>query len=335
MNDVCESTKGLVANLTMSKLPKLSPFLSSKAMGSDVERQLDTYAHQMLTGNPAGMREFYDSCDKRDRLFLAVARCAFMGALLNTDVQWFDEICADAVAYVGTADIPMASLAAELLDSWLRGWLNVRVGYPQWLLELDFSNLPDAWRIDAACIAVRALTVSDSFAMADCLARSLMVLPCEVQPLPEQKIALLLSSSLFNVENGNMAVSGAQYEQALKLAEENNALLPMMLGDMQLEYARNELCANSSEQFRFRLIEESNRVFESYLAFRNQLYGKTDMDKLTRRQFQIALMLRRKDSYKKIGLCMGLSIGRVRNLVMELYEKMYVHRRRQLIEKVY
>lgn len=330
MSEVC----GL-GGLAQAEVPKLSPFLSSKSKAKAIDFKMDFVARKLLSGQLDGAPRLYGACDLTGLNFPAIARCGFMGAYISGDLEWFGRIRADVAAYATIGRGPYARLAAELTDAWMRGWLHVRTGYPAWLLELDFTSLPEAWRREALAIAARALSVTGAHVEAEYVARTALALPKEYWPFPERDIGLCFDCAFSCVERGDFAAAERWYAKAFDLGESNGFALPFAFAEVGLDFAKANAIARSSDAFKASLAWVSDRIFENFLEMRNLVCGRSALRGLTRREFLIAQLLARKTRYRALGDRLGLSVGRVRNLVSSVYEKLQVHSRIQLKECVY
>lgn len=318
-----------------SNIPKLSPLLWTRQSAYGIEYTLNKFLFALSAGESTGVKEFYFESDRMDVWFPAIARCALMGALLTGDLEWFDQVRNDVQSYGERADVRFAKPAAELVDAWLRSSLQVRVGYPEWLLKLEFSSLPDVWRFEAMRIAATALSVCGSHVEAETAARLVLALPSSIQPFDEWKIPMALVCAQSSTARQDFDAARGWYRQVVSFAEKNSILFPILFGDLGLDFIRLAFCTDKASLFHRRIVSESTRLFDTFLAMRNRVYGKDAMCGLTRREFEIAQMLSRKESYGQVAAQLGVSVGRVRNLVSELYGKLSVHRRNELTTCVY
>ena len=75
--------------------------------------------------------------------------------------------------------------------------------------------------------------------------------------------------------------------------------------------------------------------FANLIRARNHYTGERTTEDLTFREFYLAMLLKRGWAYKELSDRFTISVGRMRNLVSILYEKLHIHGRNELKDLVW
>ena len=73
-----------------------------------------------------------------------------------------------------------------------------------------------------------------------------------------------------------------------------------------------------------------NQAFKNWMTFHNQFTGANITTILTPREYQLARYIAHGASYAEASKQMHLSVGRVKNILLEVYSKLYISKRSQL-----
>ena len=76
--------------------------------------------------------------------------------------------------------------------------------------------------------------------------------------------------------------------------------------------------------------ELSKSYFANLIRARNHITGEKVTDELPLREFYLAMLLKRGLSYKELADRFGLSVGRIKNILSVLYQKLQIHARSEI-----
>lgn len=313
-----------------AELPVLSPFAGNPAPLVIDGCSIRDLADHLLLGNSIGCKDFYEAADKTGRDFPAVARCATLGAILTGDVDFFADVCANVEAYGKSASHPQAALAAEMTAAWIDIRLSIRREYPRWLTELDFSAVPPEWRIEAGALAAQILRAQNRRDEALAVARMLRQVGDESLITPAVSLSLRMVSAAVLLERGRKKDAAALYSEIAveSLARHERSVLA--LGDVALDVLRAKVLRGISLDAGRKVGRMSDRLFVNLLRLRGRRTGIALPERFSRRMLYIAQQLCDGERYQLVSERIGVSIGRMRNLVSELYEVLGVHSHREI-----
>ena len=83
------------------------------------------------------------------------------------------------------------------------------------------------------------------------------------------------------------------------------------------------------------VLEQWERTFQNWTGFHNQFTKDNLTLVLSRREYHIAQMVARRIPYAKIAQQQCISVGRLKNIVLEIYEKLFISSRAELAKYVF
>lgn len=273
---------------------------------------------------------------KSDKYFLAVVRIGIISAIGLGDFRFFDEILAKIADYRSRLPHPMSKLGLELSDAWLRQWLWIGDGYPEWMYRFDFSSIPDAWRQAAAYLGMKIRIQKGQFESAYAASSLFLNFVCSQVGVTASCAYAKISCAIACRETGRTAEMMGWLNDAVRTLAPHKILLPFLLfmsGSPKSPVV--ELLADVAPEQVSRYRELAKTYFKNLIRFRNHYTGERTTEDLSFREFYLAMLLKRGQAYKELAECLGISIGRVRNLVSVLYEKLHIHKRSELNDLVW
>ena len=79
----------------------------------------------------------------------------------------------------------------------------------------------------------------------------------------------------------------------------------------------------------------AKEYFTNLIRVRNHYTGERTTEELSFREFYLAMLLKRGWAYKELATRFTISVGRMRNIVSILYEKLHIHNRHELTDLVW
>lgn len=280
------------------------------------------------------------SLSKFPRFFPSVVRIGAVAAIGLGDVLYFDELRAAVKNFreEHKADSKGRALA-DILESWLQLCLR-RSDLPQWLTLFDMEALPEAWRQFSVCLGMMAHLYAGRFDLVYATASLVMcvrpTLSSPVQRMTPVDVLLTMSKAVACREMGKNAEMRRLLEIATRALAPRGILLPFVLflyGSRKSPVEEALVAVIPHGLRRFRKINRS--YFVNLIRVRNHVTGERLAEGLSLREFYMAMLLKRGMSYKELASHIGLSLGRVKNIMQEIYLKLNVHSRSELDDKVW
>lgn len=300
----------------------------------DEQRKIVVYELALAHGKTGGFQFHYDDFSKNSRYFLTVAGCFLMGAVLLGNEHLFDRVYTDVVLFGNTYNHPAAHIGAELMACWVRQYLHVEDGYPNWLLQMDFKEVPHEWRRQAAFVVAHTFLARRDFEKAYATARMLLSLFDGGPNFSSGGIRLRLVAAIACRELNRFDEMDQLYQEVAELVEPNgfvNQLIGYTIGPSSpLERALKD-----NPEFLDRLRAFSEKHDRNLVHIHNHFTGNHRATNLTVREFFMARQLKMGKSYKEIARYLEVSPGRLHNLVVQLYEKLNIHSREEIAPYVW
>ena len=289
--------------------------------GLDGELRLIVQAElRVVRGEFEGLDRFYAAIRKDGRNFLTAAGVALIGAVGADDPQLFDEVLADIAAFPSRYGTPEAEFAAEIVMTWLHGFLHAAVKCPPWLDRIDLSSVPGDWRRQVGYLSVRELARRGEKKAAEVLADALLGLdPARECRASAADIHLKLVRADICREEARMDESARLYRAVVESAKVRGIVLPFLGTAMGPKTALEHALGEGAPELLQKVKKLSNGYFRNLVKYHNRYTGDSVADKLTPREFYIACHLKRGFRYKEIAERLEVSQNRLHAIVKTVY----------------
>ncbi len=318
-----------------------APFARSKALilPPDLPEDLQSLVvmdHKLGMCRFDGVREFYINYPKDGRAFISAARYAVIGATALGDTGMFNCILADVAKYPRNVKHPQAELAASVFHSWLRQWLKIPDdGVCERLRSVDPEQLPDAWRSHLHYSLLGTLMAHGELMAAYALAVGELFYTKRHAGESLDETWLMVVCALANRDDGRPDDELVWFGRAVDAAGKAGYALPflgIMLGSgSMLEKALAERSPAMLNVVR----EHTNGFHRGRIRLRNAYTGGAAAECLTMREFYLAAQLARGMRYKSLAKRMGITPGRLKNIALQVHEKLHVHTKKELARFVW
>ncbi len=249
-----------------------------------------------------------------------------VGSVGLGDIQVFDEV-------VNTTGTGLDSKG--LAPLFLRLFLGEQGGLPAWFEQLDFGCLPREERFVGGCLGVRLLVIREEWVAAYAGAAALLNF-CEHEPLMNLFRAWLQLVCAISLENqGLREAAFERYRQSVRLAWMLDITLPFLDQPLGPRTLLEQVLSTEAPALLVKIRRQSPGYFRNFLKFRNRFSGERREELLSPRETQLAHLLMADYGYKQIAERLGVSFPRVRNLISALYEKLGIHRRAEIPQRVW
>ena len=276
------------------------------------------------------IKRFYDELDMADDLYLAGVTVCVVGALGRGDTRLFSRILKDLRDYPERNGHPQAKLAQEITLAWIRQFVRVGTGHPEWMIRIDLTRIPDEWKRQCAYLGVKSLLTRKEYAAAYRAASLLLNFDIRKDALSAFPVYERLVCAWSCHELGRKEESRRWFRQTLELTCKQGIILPYLLLAARIGPAMEDEIREVSPNAAAKVREMATGFFQNLIRFHNLFTGEAATTELTPREFYIAQQLCDGFSYKEIAEKLDVSSGRVNNVVMEIYSKLHVHGKNQL-----
>ena len=291
---------------------------------------------RVVRGEFAGMDRFYAAISKDGRNFLAAAGVALFGAVGMGNVKLFDAVLADIAAYPGRYGSPEAKLAVEIVTVWLRRFLRAPMRCPAWLVELDLSAIPGEWRRQVAYLAVGRLMQKKENKAAAVLADALLNLEsAKVVEASSADIWLKMAKATICRDEGRMEDAARWCRAVVASAKPLGIVLPFLDVMLGPKSVMGMALAEDAPELLEKIGRLANGYFRNLVKFHNHYTGESVTEALTPREFFLAQSLKQGFRYKEIAERLGVTQGRVHNLVVALYQNLGISSRDEIGSRVW
>ena len=103
------------------------------------------------------LKGYYETLDQKAPLYLTGVTNCVVGALGRGDLKLFDRILRDLREYPERNPDPHARLGREITEAWIRQFLRVRRGHPEWMVRGNLTQIPEEWKRQCAYLCVKGM----------------------------------------------------------------------------------------------------------------------------------------------------------------------------------
>ena len=281
-------------------------------------------------------KELYGQLVKSPRYFQAAVRFGVILAVGLGDVGLFDEVVGRLAVLRRTAGDSAMQLSVDLAEGWLHQWLWIPTGYPEWIRRFDLENVPEQWRDSAAYLGARAYLVRGEFESAYAAAALMMNYEGPGRNVTARDVYLMLTRAVACRETGREAEMERWLGVVVRKLAPHGFLLPLLLfmhgrAKSPVEELLGEIRPDLVPRFR----EINLSYYKNLIRLRNHYLGECVTDGLSLREMYLGMLLKRGLSYGELAKRFGITVGRLKNVVSKVYEKLGIHSRSELKDLVW
>ena len=280
------------------------------------------------------LKGYYETLDQKDPLYLAGVTNCVVGALGRGDLRLFDRILKDLQGLPERNPHPHARLGREITEAWIRQFLRVRRGHPEWMVRGNLTLIPEEWKRQCAYLCVKGMFVRHEYDSAYAAASMLLNFDRRKDDLSAFPVYERLVCGLACHELGHREEAFSWFRQAAEMCCPRGIILPFVLLVAWLGPMMEDVIREVAPE----LVEKVRRIapkfFVNLIRFHNHFAGEAVTTELNPREFYLAQQLVAGYSYKEIAAKLGVSNGRVNDLVRAIYGKLGVHGKAELAKLV-
>ena len=289
----------------------------------------------------ARARDLYGLLSTSERYFLAAVRIGVIAAIGLGDLRFLDSVLEKVKQFrASVKDDPTGQKLADIVESWLRQWLWQPTGYPEWIARFDFADLPKDWRHPAAYLGVMARLNAGQFESAYAAAALLMSFDETVDESGSRLTAanahLRMARAIACRETGREDEMRKWLSEMIRELAPHGFLLPFLIFlHCRHKSPVEEILAEVAPDEVARYRKLSRAYFANLIRARNHITGEKTTDELSYREFYLAMLLKRGLSNKELSDRFGLSVGRIKNILLVIYQKLNIHSRSEIDDLVW
>ena len=201
---------------------------------------------------------------------------------------------------------------------------------PEWLKRGDVGGLPDKDKAFALYQQAKYLQGIGSFEQMFILCRTLLSLTVQEGCFTITEVYLRLLCALACTKHKELGAAEDWLMSALQLALPYDLIMPFAENFYALGTPLQQVLERNYPQYLDRINKLSARIYQNWTKFHNYYTQENITLLLTRRELQIAQLVVGHRSYKEIAAIEYISIGRLKNILQNIYNKLGVSSRKEL-----
>ena len=276
------------------------------------------------------LKGYYETLDRRDPLYLAGVTNCVVGALGRGDLRLFDRIFTDLREYPALNPLPHAQLGREITEAWIRQFLRVKRGHPEWMVRGNLTRIPEEWKRQCAYLCVKGMFARQEYNAAYAAASMLLNFDKRKDVLSAFPVYERLVCGLACHELGHREEAFFWFRQTAEMCCPRGIILPFVLLVAWLGPVMEDVIREVAPELVEKVRQIAPRFFANLIRFHNHFTGEALTTELSPREFYLARQLVDGYSYKEIAAKLGVSSGRVNDLVRTIYGKLGIHGKAEL-----
>lgn len=261
-----------------------------------------------------------------DKYVLVAVRLGLIAAVGLGDLKFFDQVLRSLGEYRRRAPSARSALGVEITVAWIRQFLWLPTGYPEWMCRFDLSDIPEPWRAAVAYLGVKIRICQGSFESAYAAASLFLNFVCPQQDISAACSHAKIACAVACRETGRTKEMMKWLDEAAQMLVPHGFLLSILLFmHSSHKSSVEELIAGIAPGQVPRYRELSKCYFVNLIRARNHYTGEHVTTALSFREFYLAMLLKRDLSYKELSERFGITVGRTKNIVSSIYDKLGIH----------
>lgn len=287
-----------------------------------------------LRGDFARTMRCYKRTEGDDAARLRASPVAVAAAISLGDARAYAEIDAYLKKFAASGAGDIAAFAGLGLATAALSAIAPQMA-PNWLKEGDFQNLPPQARPDALYLRAKYFQCVNQFEVALAVAQTAITLSQEEGGITLPGIYLRVVCTVSCCYLGRMDEAKRRLLAAMRVALPHGLITPFAeivtaLGGLVEQCLKQEY----PEHYRA-VIGQWERTWKNWTIFHNRFTSDHITLILSPREFHIASLVARRVPYAKIAPQHGISVGRLKNIMLEIYEKLCISGREELSKYIY
>ncbi len=288
-----------------------------------------------LRGDFARVMGCYHKTGRDDAARLRASLIGVAAAISLGDYQAYLKIETYLKSYVGEGSESGTAAVAELALSSVAVSVTAPNMVPGWLKEGDFNAFPSQMRVPYMLyLRAKYFMCIGKYEMALAVAQTALAFGQPEKGITFPDIYLQVLCSLACYCLGREDDARRLLLGAMRIALPHSFITPFAelvsefsgLVEQCLEEAFPEYCEA--------VVGQWERTVKNWIVFHNRFTRDNITLILSLREYHFALMVARRVPYAKIAEQFNISVGRLKNIMLEIYEKLYISSRDELAQYV-
>lgn len=281
-----------------------------------------------LRGDFARAKHFAADALKYEPTYISASLFLLFVAITTDDFALYSRVELSLKRRIGVTGDSRAAVLSETVLATVAVSMFAPALVPEWLKEGDFSRLP----LDAAPFAlylrVKYLQNLADYRQMSAVAQTMLTL-CKGQGVM-MEIYLLLMCAAACVGLGDKERARTHLLAALALGMPYGFVTPFVENLAPLGGLVEECVQRLYPQVYDSMIHQWENSWKSWAVFHNRFARDHVTLLLTLREFRIATLASNRIPYAEIARQECLSVGRIRNIIQEIYGKLFIRSRDEL-----
>lgn len=245
-----------------------------------------------------------------------------------TEIDAYLKKCAEAYKGSGAAAIAELALATAAVSIIAPNMA------PDWLKEGDFSALAPPVRPNALYLRAKYFHCLHKYDAMLAVAQTALTLSAQPQGFTTTDIYLRVTCAVACHCLGCDDEARRWLAEAMHLALPHGFITPFAEVVTTLGGLMEECLEREFPSCRGAVLGQWQRTWKNWIAFHNQFTKDNITLMLTLREYHLALLVAQRVPYAEIARQHCISVGRLKNIMLEIYEKLFISGREELVKYI-
>ena len=205
---------------------------------------------------------------------------------------------------------------------------------PDWLKEGDFSALAPQAKPNALYLRAKYFQCLHKYEVMLAMAQTALTLSTQPQGFTTTDIYLRVTCAVACHCLGRDDEARRWLLEAMRLALPHGFITPFAEVVTALGGLLEQCLEREFPACRDTVLGQWKRTWKNWIAFHNQFTKDNITLMLTLREYHLALLVAQRVPYAKIARQHCISVGRLKNIMLEIYEKLYISGREELVKYI-
>ena len=327
------------------------------SMSEDLFKLLTLTTLPMSSDNPNKILENID--EERIRNIYEAELCYLKGEFLKV-IDCFNKTKEDVVARLRICPITIAAAISmgdyftytqieEYLKKYTDSYIEDKIRFmaefslattavsvlapnmvPEWLKTGELSEVLPQARPNALYLRAKYFYSIGRFDTAIAISQSALILSHEEGKITMTEIYLRMTCAIACYALNQICEAKVWLLSAMKLALPHGFITPFVEHITCLGGLVEKCLEEEFPNYYKVIINQWEKLGKNWIVFHNQFTKDNITQILTLREFHIAVLVARHEPYAKIAKQYGISVGRLKNIMMEIREKLFISSREEL-----
>lgn len=245
-----------------------------------------------------------------------------------TEIEAYLKKCAEVHKGSGAAAIAEQALATAAVSIIAPNMV------PDWLKEGDFSALAPQARPNALYLRAKYFYCLHKYDAMLSVAQTALALSAQPQGFTTTDIYLRMTCAVACHCLGRGDEARHWLLKAMELALPHSFITPFAEAVTALGGLMEQCLEREYPAVRDAVLTQWKRTWKNWISFHNQFTKDNITLMLTLREYHLALLVAQRVPYAKIAEQHCISVGRLKNIMLEVYEKLYISGREELAKYI-